>query len=97
MAAIIHVKFNDGKEICANSYAYYKYQEKFVLKFAFPKDTDEIIDFIESCDQSKIVITAKYPNREKTLTFINYYMGHSFFNITQAGSILEVHFEREVA
>lgn len=95
MSATIEVKFNDGKEICANSYSLSKYQEKFVLKFANPEDCDAITDFIGSCDQSKIVLMIKYPNREKTLTFINYYMTLSFFNCTQFGSILEIHFERE--
>lgn len=92
--AEIRVIFNDEKEIIADSYMNSKFSEDLILKFFNPDSPDEIIDTIEKCDQSKFSLLAKYPNREKKIDFVNYYIKLTNIINVDEGCILEIYFSK---
>lgn len=90
----VKVIFNDKKEIVADSYMLDKIDGHLVLRFFNPDSWEEIVDFVDACDQSRISLLINFPNREKRIDLDNYYMEINNTTNVKTGSILELHFKR---
>lgn len=90
----VKVIFNDKKEIVADSYMLDKIDGHLALRFFNPDSWEEIVDFVDTCDQSRISLLINFPNREKRIDLDNYYMEINNTTNVKTGSILELHFKR---
>lgn len=91
----IKAVFNDKKELSIDSYTYDKFSEQVILRIYNPDSCDGTIEFIEQCDSSKFSIIANYPNKTKKQRFIKYSMNLSFISYSEAGVVLEIHFNKK--
>ena len=62
----VKVIFNDKKEIVADSYMLDKIGGHFVLRFFNPDSWEEIVDFVDTCDQSRFSLLINFPSNSCT-------------------------------